>query len=124
KGLGWQKILDVKINNETVWGRKHLNTIRQQYARAAYIDNYFSELEAVLTRRWDFLVDLDLELIDRMCGWLSIDRPIVRASDLPAEGDRSQRLLNFCKHFGAQRYLSGSAARDYLDVESFAASGV
>jgi hypothetical protein len=33
-------------------------------------------------------------------------------------------LLSLCLHFGASRYLSGSAARDYLDVDSFAKAGV
>jgi len=124
KGLGWQKILDVKVNNETAWGRKHLTTIRQLYARAPYLDAYFSDMEQILARSWEFLVDLDLELIRRMSSWLLIDRPIVRSSELGIEGDRCERLLNFCNYFGARRYLSGSAARDYLDVTSFSDSGV
>jgi hypothetical protein len=124
KGLGWQKILDVRINNESPWGKKHLTTIRQLYARAPYLDRYYPELEAVLGRRWDHLLDLDLEVMRLMCGWLGIQRQVVRSSELGIEGERSERLLRFCQHFGARRYLSGAAARDYLDVERFAAEGI
>ena len=124
KGLGWQKILDVKINNETNWARKHLNTIRQLYARAPFIDRYYPDLELVLTQPWEQLIDLDLELIRLLCGWLKVDTAIVRSSELAIEGDRSERLLHFCRHFGVQRYLSGSSARDYLDVGLFSANGI
>jgi WbqC-like protein len=124
KGLGWQKILDVKVNNETAWGRKHLATIRQLYARAPHLDRYVGVLEAMLSRSWEFLVDLDLALIQQMAAWLGVTTKIVRSSELPVDGDRSSRLLHFCQHFGAQRYLSGSAARDYLDVPLFESNGI
>lgn len=124
KGLGWQKILDVQINNESQWGRKHLATIRQLYARAPFIDCYYPGLESVLSLRWERLVDLDLELIQVMCGWFGIEHQIVRSSALPIDGDRSQRLLDFCRHFEAHRYLSGSAAREYLDTAMFAENGI
>jgi len=124
KGLGWQKILDVQINNETAWARKHLSTIRQLYSRAPFLDRYYSDLEETLSRKWERLVDLDLELIRRMSSWLGIERRIERSSELGIDGDRSERLLNFCRHFGAKRYLSGAAARDYLKTEIFEAEGI
>ena len=124
KGLGWQKILDVRINNETQWAKKHLTTVRQLYARAPHLDRYYPELEEVLSRPWEMLLDLDLEVIRLMCRWLGIEREVVRSSQLGIDGDRSERLLRFCRHFQARRYLSGSAARDYLDVGSFTADGV
>src|ERR1700760_3720783 len=39
-------------------------------------------------------------------------------------GNRIELLINLCKHFGASRYISGNAARDYLDVTRFAAAGI
>jgi hypothetical protein len=59
-----------------------------------------------------------------LARWLKIDTPVVRASALDIPGQRSERLLNICRHFGASRYLSGDAARDYLDIEMFRAAGV
>ena len=43
----------------------------------------------------------------------------VAASRLGIEGGQNQRLLNICRHFGATTYVSGDAARDYLDVPLF-----
>ena len=33
-------------------------------------------------------------------------------------------MLDICRHFGADCYISGDAAKDYLDSELFAANGV
>ena len=44
--------------------------------------------------------------------------------EVSRDGAQSERLLNLCRHFGATRYLSGSAARDYLDADLFARHGV
>ena len=55
-----------------------------------------------------------------MRKWLGLKTKIVQASSLGIGGGPSERLLNFCVHFGAQRYLSGDAAREYLDLDLFA----
>jgi hypothetical protein len=55
---------------------------------------------------------------------LHIETPKYKASEIGVEGERNQRLLNLCHHFQATRYLSGDAARDYLDVAQFAAAGI
>jgi hypothetical protein len=123
EGLG-QRILEVEIDNRTAWARKHLGTIRQFYAGAPYLDRYWSELSALLQRRWELLVDLDIAVAELMCGWLGLRRPTARSSELKIGGERSQRLLNLCLHFGASRYLSGDAARNYLDVDLFARHGI
>jgi hypothetical protein len=49
---------------------------------------------------------------------------IERASTLDIDGGQSDRLVNICRHFGATRYLSGSAAREYLDVALFARNDI
>jgi len=121
---GWPRIMDVTIDNRMPWARKHVGTIRQGYARAAYVDRYLPELEALLERGWEQLVDLDLAVVDLMCGWLGLQRTITRASELGVQGDKSERLLNLCLHFGARRYLSGNSAQSYLDIELFARHGI
>lgn len=123
-GRHGQAILDVEIDNRLPWARKHLASIAQNYAKAPYLGHYLPELEELLRRPWHLLVELDIALAALMCEWLGIERTIVRASRLAVGGDRSERLLNICRHFGAQRYLSGDAARSYLDTGLFAASGI
>lgn len=120
-----QLIRETEVDNRQPWARKHVGTIRQFYAKAPHLKTYLPELEELLAgRRWGPLTDLDEAVVKLMCGWLGLERRTVRSSELGIGGERSERLLNMCLRFGARRYLSGSAARSYLDVELFARHGV
>lgn len=119
-----QTVLDVEIDRTSNWQRKHLATIQQFYARAPFVDTIAPQFGSLLAEGWDKLVDLDLAVIDWLALTLGISTPRFRASQLGIVGERSDRLLSLCIHFGATRYLSGSAARSYLDVDKFARAGI
>lgn len=120
-----QRILETEIDNRQRWAQKHTGTIRQFYAKARYLKDYLPELEELLLgRTWEQLFDLDAALVALMCSRLGLKREVWRASELNIGGERSERLLKMCSHFGATRYLSGNAAQSYLDVELFARHGV
>jgi hypothetical protein len=123
-GLDKPRILDVEIDNRAPWARKHIGGIRQCYAKAPYVGRYLPELEELLQRPWERLVDLDLAVAEQMCTWLGLQRRTVRSSELGIGGERSERLLKICQHFQASRYVSGNAAQAYLDVELFARHGI
>ena len=123
-GLGKRMIHEIEIDNRLPWGRKHLGTIRQFYAKAPFVDRYLPELAGILSRGWERLVALDLALTELMCSWLHLQRRVVLSSQLGIQGERSERLLHLCLHFGATRYLSGDAAKEYLDVQLFAERGI
>ena len=123
-GKGQPLIVDTLIDNRSGWPRKHVGTLRQYYAKAPYLKRYLPELEEILNRPWTRIVDLDIALVDLIAGWLELTPNVVRASELGIGGSQSERLMNLCAHFGAQRYLSGSAARDYLDVGEFERRGI
>ena len=123
-GLSKPRILDVAIDARTNWGRKHVASIRQAYAAAPFAKQYVPALEEVLMRPWERLVDLDLAVSGLLAEWLGVRRRVETASALGIEGGQTERLVNICRHFGATNYLSGSAARSYLDVPQFDAHGI
>ena len=116
--------MDVEIDTRAPWARKHVGTLRQFYARAPFSDVYLPELEELLARPWTRIIDLDVAVVALMARWLKLSPDIHRASTLGVGGDQSTRLLALCRHFAAPRYLSGSAARNYLDVPMFERAGV
>jgi hypothetical protein len=116
---GFPAILEVEIDRRSPWARKHLATLRQAYARAPFLGRYLPALEDLLERKWERLVDLDIACADLMAGWFGLRRRIERSSGLGIGGERSQRLVNICRHFGASTYVSGAAAESYLDVGLF-----
>ena len=123
-GLGFPRIMDVEIDTSTPWARKHVASIRQAYAAAPFMRRYVPEIEEVLQRRWERLVDLDIEAAAMIARWLGLARRIERSSELGIDGTRSERLLSICRHFGATRYLSGDSALEYLDMDLFERHGI
>ncbi|MEM9104941.1 MAG: WbqC family protein, partial [Pseudomonadota bacterium] len=60
------------------------------------------------------------EIFLRACAdYLQISTPIVHSCAVPGHADPTCRLLQICQHFDAEKYLSGPAAKSYLDVEAF-----
>lgn len=119
-----QAICEVKIDNRQSWRKKHLVSICQAYARAPFLEAILAPLTEIIERPQIRLVDLDLAIIHWIADKLGITTPCFRSSTLDIGGDRNERLLRLCDHFKATIYLSGNAARSYLDVERFAAEGV
>ena len=120
-----QRIYETEIDTRQPWARKHLGTIKQFYGKAPYLKRYLPELEELLMgRTWERLIELDVAVIELLCGWLGIKREMARSSELGIEGERSERLLNICLAMGASRYLSGNAAKVYLDTEMFTRHGI
>src|SRR5579859_2950618 len=124
-GQGLPRILDVEIDRRIPWARKHVGSIQQYYGRAPYLREYLPQLAELVNRPWELLVDLDLAVTQLMAGWLGVPvQAARRASELTVTGARSERLLGLCKLVGANRYLSGAAARSYLDVPLFERHGI
>lgn len=121
---GIQTNLEVEIDNRNNWARKHTETLKQAYARTPYVDSYLPEIASLLAHPWTKLVDLNIRLTTAICGWLGILTPTHRCSELGVEGDRNERLLNICQHFGAARYISGDSAKNYLDIDAFGRYGI
>ena len=123
-GRATQSIDSVEIDNRKPWAEKQLRSIEQSYARAPFRDLSLPKLSKILLQPWKHLVDLNIATTKWLAEELSITTPLYRSSELAIDGDRNERLINLCRHFRATRYISGDAARAYLDVEAFSAAGI
>ena len=124
QNLTQRAILDVEIDNRQPWARKHVASLTQYYAQAPHTAGLVPELADLLLQPWQRLVDLNIATIAMICRWLDLKRPIYRSSELGVGGDRNQRLVEICRRFSADTYLSGNAAKAYLDLDLFAMYGI
>ncbi|MBC8000027.1 MAG: WbqC family protein [Leptolyngbya sp.] len=136
QGLQWLTIpvimkgrLDLNIdqmvcaNNE--WQEKHWRSISQNYSRCKYFAEYKNVFEKFYQDNQSLqLTDINRLLIEKICQALAINTPLLNASDLKIEGDRNWRLISICKQVGADHYLSGPAAKSYLDEKLFKDNGI
>lgn len=108
------------------WAERHRRTAWQELARAPFIDDVRDELG----RAWHaasgcrMLTDVNEVFMRRLCELLGIRTEIARSTGRPAGIDRVQRLVDLCREHDADTYISGPAARRYLDEEIFTNSGI
>lgn len=118
-------ITEIKIDNKVNWRKKHLTSIRQNYAKSKYFNDYIMFFEDAYAREWEFLIDLDMFLISGLNKNLGIeDKEIVRSSTLNIRGDRIERLINLCKSFGADTFYEGISGKHYIEEELFQQNGI
>lgn len=116
--------LDVSIDDSKPWRKKHCRSLQQAYSKAPYFDMVYPALEAVLTKDQTLLIDLNIELLGALTELLEMPWKVVRSSELGIPGRKTGRLIGICQKFGATDYLTGDAARDYLDESAFEVAGV
>lgn len=124
KGRYEQKISEVMVSDAS-WNKRHWETIKRSYKKAPFFNEYSEIFEDLfLNCREDHLSSINLRFINGINKILGIKTEIIQSSDFVLSDDKNLRLLNICKDLDADSYLSGPAAKDYLDEELFRDSGI
>lgn len=124
KGLGRQKICDVKINNEFSWQKEHLKTLENYYNRAPFFKKHYHFFESVYTIKWEKLLDLNIHIIKYLLEQLGIDTPLYYESEIGTSNQGTERIIQICKKLKADIYLSGIGGKNYLKEEQFPQAGI
>jgi hypothetical protein len=118
-------LIDIKIDNTVNWRKKHLASIKQNYAKAPFFKDYIDIFEFAYLKEWEYLVDLDIYFIAKLAECLGMgNKNIIRSSTLDLKGDRIGRLINLCKLFGADTFYEGAAGKNYIDENEFLSHGI
>jgi len=124
KGLGFQKINEVRICREGRWAHKHVASITSAYANAPFLKEHLGFLEKIFSQRFEKLIDLNLEIIRHMNTYLEISARVMLLSQLGVEGNEPQLSVGICRQLGASQFLAQSSAKKYLDEEAFGRAGI
>jgi hypothetical protein len=107
------------------WPRKHWMTIQQSYRRAPFFNDYAPQLELFYKERHEMLAEFTIQLTITLAQSLGITHTkFVRSSSLMASGTKTDRLLHILKSVGATHYISGPAAKNYLEENKLADAGI
>jgi hypothetical protein len=114
-----RRIRDVELR-DSHWQAKHWKTLVANYRRAPHFDDVETLLAPLyLQRTHASLSAMNRSFIEAICGYLGIATRIADSSLYQLADDRSERLAAICAQAGANEYLSGPAAREYLDEAAF-----
>ncbi len=124
KGLGLQKINAVRICHDGRWGKKHLESLRNAYAKAPYFKDHLNFLEELFSTKFEKLIDLNLKIIGYLMRHLQIEAKITLSSELEIKAKGDNLLIEICRRLGASQFLVQSAARKHFDIDRFKKAGI
>lgn len=124
KGRYFQRI-DETLVSDADWASRHWATLVAWYGQAPFFDRYRDLLEGTyLETREERLSIINRRFLETLRDVLGIATPLTWSSDYVAQGEKTARLVGLCVAAGATRYVSGPAARAYLEEERFHAEGI
>lgn len=118
-------ISQVRISGDRDWRRKHLETFRQAYRKAPFFELAERVFCEILKPEDDLLCPLTVRSVEQLSKFLGIERTeFVLSSSLNANGSKTARLVEILKKVEAGHYLSGPAAKAYLDEDLLKREGI
>jgi len=104
---------------DTGFQSKLLNTVEMCLGKAPYYSDIADILNTAFNRADGRLAPLNISVISDVCRAVGIETPLYRSSDMKTAitGSRSSRLLELCRYFDAETYLSPPGSAEYLAEE-------
>jgi len=103
----------------------HWKSLELNYRRAKHFDEVASWVKPLyLSGQETHLSELNVNFMRAINAYLGIGTRIAFSGDYELADDRNERLLSICKQENGDDYVSGPAAKDYLDEAVFNAAGV
>ncbi|RKW41582.1 MAG: hypothetical protein D8H96_09410 [Lautropia sp.] len=124
KGKYHQRIRDTLIDGSE-WADLHWKSLCQNYRKAPHFNQITPWLEPIyVEQRHSHLSSLNRQLIESICTFLGIQTRLSTSSDYTLKDGKTERLIDLCLQARGTEYVSGPAARDYIDETLFAQAGV
>lgn len=119
KGAGKTLINEICIDNKVNWRRKHKETVRHAYSNAPYLSDVMDLVENITSQPFENLSDLNCYALELIADYFEFDTVFEKSSALGIAGKSTQRLVDICSYFDADRYITGLGARNYVDYSEF-----
>ena len=79
-------MLNIRISDHGSWRHLHWNALQSAYGESPFFEFYADDIRPFFERRWDFLVDYNMEITQKMCELLDI-QPHSTLTDAYASAD-------------------------------------
>ena len=124
KGKYDQKIKETMIDGD-LWAASHWRSLKHNYLRSPHFEEIAMWLEPLyLSRKYTHISQLNRCFIEAICNYLGIRTAITNSWDYNLLNGKTERLAHLCLQAGGAEYISGLAAKDYVDEKVFSELGI
>lgn len=118
-----QRIFETEISLQT-WAKKHQGMLQANYAKAPCFKEMKDRIFSLYDTNDKLLSSINLRFIRGICEMLDIKTKIIDSRELNLTGDKVEKLVDACTKLNASVYLSGPAAKSYIDEKLFIDSNI
>lgn len=111
-------INEAMLSKDNPWRKKHVGTLRNLYSRSPYGKSFLKPIISIIEdSNINKLSDFNIKIIKEILNYLGVEKEFHLSSELNVEGKRTDRLVNFCKHFDVGTYISPAGAKEYIEED-------
>lgn len=116
----------IEISWEKPWNQSHWKAIQFAYRKAPFFSKYEEFISKFFERHPKYLSDFTIETTIEISRILGIEHTrFIKSSDLESiAGEKTDRLISILETVGADHYISGPSAKDYIEDEKFDHAGI
>lgn len=124
KGKYNQTIRETEVDG-LAWMAGHWKALVQNYRRTPHFAEIAAWLEPLYVEAtYTHLSPLNRTFLEAICSYLGIGTQITNSWDYTLQEGKTERLASLCAQAGGAEYISGPAARDYIDPKVFQDAGI
>ena len=124
KGRYHQTIRETEIAGVD-WAKDHWKSLVQNYSRAPNFRSVAEILEPLYVGcRHTHLSTLNREFIETICSYLGIATKLSNSWDYVLTDGKTERLADLCAQAAGTVYVSGPAAKNYIEEHIFVDRGI
>lgn len=124
KGLGLQRIDEVRIHQGGSWARKHLASFKAAYGRAPFFEEHLPFLQRTFEELPEQLLDLNLAIIRYLLAQFGVAPRVVLLSELGFVAREPLLSIEVCRRLGGSVFLALRAAEKFLGAAAFSDAGL
>jgi hypothetical protein len=111
---------------DRAWASSHWARLVQLYRKAPYFKPYADQVESMYESAAEepMLSSVNRIFLRGLGQILGVNTRLWMSSELSDADGKTARLVALCNAVGASRYVSGPAARSYIDPNTFAHAGI
>lgn len=112
--------------SDNIWAKKHWNAINLNYTKSPYYKKYKEYFHDLYNecKQYNLLSRINYKFILAINELLGIKTKMSYAEDYNIIDGKTERLISLCQQAGADEYVSGPAAKSYIDEKQFVDAGI
>src|SRR5262249_47293792 len=99
-------------------------TLQHAYGKAPHFAQMAELVEQIYSNATDNLSEFNIHATETIARWLGLTTEFRRSSQSGVGGGSTQRLGDLCVAAGADSYVTGHGALNYLEYDKFEAHGI